>query len=309
MNRISTSGNYSAVLANLMAAQQRQVEAGGQVASQKLGDDLKGFAKNAEILTAMRSVQTRTEAYLDQNVLVADRLTTQSTALGQVTEAALGVRQAMAEAIATGRVDTLVEDIEAQFRNAAEGLNARYGGKYLFAGGQIDTRPMSATSLSDLTTPATVVGDFFHNDDYVSQAKLDDSTVVDTGMLADDIGAALMQAFKDFQLFEEGASGPFTGEMTDAQRTFLESQLAVWDQARSDLTHISGRNGLIEKRTETVKNDLVKRSDSLKEMVGGITDVDMAEAAVNLQAAGIAVQAAAQVLNSLTQSSLLNFLK
>jgi flagellar hook-associated protein 3 FlgL len=43
--------------------------------------------------------------------------------------------------------------------------------------------------------------------------------------------------------------------------------------------------------------------------VGGIVDIDMAEAAVNLQAAGIAVQAAAQVFNSLQQSSLLNFLK
>jgi flagellar hook-associated protein 3 FlgL len=309
MNRISTGSNYSAVLANLMAAQQRQVEAGAQVASQKNGDDLKGFAKNAEILTAMRSVQTRTEAYLDQNILVADRLTTQTTALGQIGEAALAVRQAMAEAIATGRVDTLVEDVEAQFRNAAEGLNARHGGKYLFAGGQIDTRPMTATALSDLTAPATVIADFFENDDYISQAKLDDSTIVDTGMLADDIGAAMMQAFKDFQTFQEGVDGPFTGELTDAQRTFLEGQLAVWDQQQADLTHMRGRNGLIEKRTETVKDDLVRRNDSLKGMVGGIVDVDMAQAAVNLQAAGIAVQAAAQVFNSLTQSSLLNYLK
>jgi flagellar hook-associated protein 3 FlgL len=35
----------------------------------------------------------------------------------------------------------------------------------------------------------------------------------------------------------------------------------------------------------------------------------MAEAATNLQAAGIAVQAAAQVFTSLQQSSLLNLLK
>ena len=44
MNRISTSSNYSAILASLQSAQQRQVEAGKQVSSQKLGDDLKDYA-------------------------------------------------------------------------------------------------------------------------------------------------------------------------------------------------------------------------------------------------------------------------
>jgi flagellar hook-associated protein 3 FlgL len=63
------------------------------------------------------------------------------------------------------------------------------------------------------------------------------------------------------------------------------------------------------KRVDTVKTDLTARSDNLQEMIGGITDVDMAQAAVNLQAAGLAVQAAAQVFTSLQQNSLLNFLK
>jgi flagellar hook-associated protein 3 FlgL len=310
MNRVSTSSNYSAVLANLMAAQRRQVQAGAQVATQKLGDDLKSFARNAEMLTAMRSVHARTESFLEQNDLVADRLTTQNTALGQVADAAQGARQAIAEALATGRVDTLVEDMEAQLRNAIEGLNARHGGKYVFAGGQIDTRPMTATTLSDLTTPATTIADFFKNDDYITQAKLDDSTTVTTGVLADDVGTGIMTAFKAFQTFQETVgSGPFTGLLTDAQRTFLEGQLASWDQAYGDITNIAGRNGLIQKRVDTVKTDLSGRSDSLKEMMGGITDVDMAEAATNLQAAGIAVQAAAQVFTSLQQSSLLNLLK
>ena len=55
--RVSTVGNYSAVLANLMAAQARQIEAGDQVATQKMGSDLKDYAKKAEMLTAMRAVQ------------------------------------------------------------------------------------------------------------------------------------------------------------------------------------------------------------------------------------------------------------
>lgn len=309
MNRISTSSNYSAILASLQSAQQRQVEAGKQVSSQKLGDDLKDYAKNAEILTAMKSVQARNDAYVSQNGLVADRLATQNTALGQITDAVSSVRESIAEALATGRADTLVEDLRTQFSNVAEGLNARYGGKYIFAGGQIDTRPMTATTPSDLTAPATTIADFFKNDAYVAQAKLDDSTTVQTGILADKIGSGIMQTFKDFQAFEEGPTGSFGGVLTDAQRTFLEGQLAAWDQGRTDTVNVAGRNGLMQKRVDTVKTDLTTRSDNLKEMIGGITDVDMAQAAVNLQAAGLAVQAAAQVFTSLQQNSLLNFLK
>jgi flagellar hook-associated protein 3 FlgL len=309
MNRVSTTGNYASVLANLMAAQQRQVEAGQQVSSQKKGNDLKSYAQNSEMLTAMRSVQARSQGYLDQNSLIADKLTTQDSALNQVADAASGARQAIADALASGRVDTLVEDMQSQLNNAAQGMNARYGGKYVFAGGQIDTQPMTATSLSDLTAPATTIASFFKNDDFKAQSKLDDSTTVTTGVLASDVGTGMMTAFKAFQTFQEGSNGPFTGALTDAQRTFLEGQLAGWDQAHQGVINITGRNGLVQKQVDSVKGDLNARQTSLQTMIGGITDVDMATAVSNLQAAGIAVQAAAQVFSALQQSSLLNLLK
>ncbi len=213
VSRVSTGGNYSAVLANLISAQQRQMDAGTKVASQKNGSDLKDYARNAEMLTAMRSIETRLGAFTEQNKLVSDRLTTQDFALSQVADAAQIARQAIAESIASGRVDTLMQDMQAAFRNGVEGMNARYGGKYLFAGGQVDTPPFSATSLSDLTIPATNVADYFHNDSYIAQAKVDDSTLVNLGFLADAFGTGMMEAFKSIQAFEEGVDGPFNGEL------------------------------------------------------------------------------------------------
>jgi flagellar hook-associated protein 3 FlgL len=168
---------------------------------------------------------------------------------------------------------------------------------------------MTATSLSDLTAPATTIASFFKNDDFKAQSKLDDSTTVTTGVLASDVGTGMMTAFKAFQAFQEGPDGPFTGAMTDAQRTFLEGQLAGWDKSHQDVINITGRNGLVQKQVDSVKGDLGARQTSLQTMIGGITDVDMATAVSNLQAAGIAVQAAAQVFSVLQQSSLLNLMK
>ncbi|MBA4792106.1 flagellin [Phenylobacterium sp.] len=309
VSRISTGGNYSAVLANLIAAQQRQTDAGEKVSSQKNGSDLKDYARKAEMLTAMRAIESRLEAYTDQNKLVADRLTTQDFALNQAADAAQTARTAIAEALASGRVDTLMQDMQGAFRNSVEGLNARYGGKYLFAGGQVDTPPFSATTLAELTTPATTVADFFHNDTYVTQARVDDSTLVSTGFLADSFGTNMMQAFKDMQAFHEGVDGPFTGSLTDNQRTFLESQLQVWDGVYNDLINTAGRNGMVQSRVEAVKEDLVVRTNSMKGMIGEIVDADMTEAISNLEQAQISVQAAAQVFVALKESSLLNVLR
>ena len=309
VTRVTTSGNYAAVLANLLAAQQRQMLAGEKVATQKNGQNLKDYSGSAELLTAMRSVQSRLGVFQDQNKLITDKLSTQDTALNRVADAARSVRQLMAEALASGRVDTLVEDIQAEMRNAVEGMNGRYGGKYLFAGGQVDTRPVTATSLSDLTAPPAVIANFFQNDDFKVNAKLDESTTVTTGILADDIGTDMLTAFQTFQAFNESASGPFTGQLTQAQQTFLEGQLANWEDIRQDVTIIAAHNGINQKRLETVAEDLVTRQNSLSGMLGDITDADMAEAAAQLQQAQLSVQSAAYVFQALQQSSLLNILK
>jgi flagellar hook-associated protein 3 FlgL len=308
VTRVTTPGNYASVITNLLAAQQRQLDAGNKVATQRNGQDLKDYARSSELITAMRSVQTRLGVFQDQNKLLADKLTTQDTALLRVADAAQSVRQIFSEALASGRVDTLVEDVEAQLRAAAEAMNARYGGKYLFAGGQVDTRPVTVTSLSDLTAGPPIAS-FFLNDDFKVTAKLDEATTITTGFLADDIGTALLTAFQAFQAFNEGASGPFTGALTAAQQTFLEGQLASWDTIRSDVTNLAARNGTNQKRLDTIAADLVTRENTLAEMLGKITDADMAQAAAELQQAQLSVQSAAYVFQALQQSSLLNVLK
>ncbi|WP_374533881.1 flagellin [Phenylobacterium sp.] len=311
MYRVTTNGNYNLVLSNIMLAQQKQMDAGNKVATQKNGSNLKEYAPHAEMLTAMRSVESRLGGYLDQNKLIADKLTTQDFALTQLHDSAAGAKQAIEEAIATGRTDTLMQEIEAQFRNAVSALNSRYGGKYLFAGGKIDTQPVNADALSDLTDPATpLISDFFDNDDFITEHKVDDATIVKTGLLADKIGAPLMVAFKALQAFEEGPDGPFTGNMTDAQRTFLEGELSnVWDKVASDIVDVTARNGMVQARVDNVKEDLVARQNSLKGMIGDIVDADMPTASVELEKATIALQASTQVFLTLRDSSLLNALK
>ena len=309
VSRVTTSGNYSAVLANLLAGQQRQAEAGNRVATQKNGQNLKDYARSSEVLTAMRTVQTRVSVFQDQNGLLADKLTTQDASIVRVADAAQAIRELMAEAVASGRVDSLVDDIQAQMNTAIDSLNVSYNGKYLFAGGQVDTKPVTARLLSDLTVPPAIIADFFKNDDFKIKAKVDDAITVTTGILADDIGTNMLTALQTFQAFNEGPNGPFTGAMTNAQKTFLENQLANWNTIRADVTLIAASNGTNQKRLDTVATDLEARQISVTGMLGDITDADLAKASADLQQAQLSVQAAAFVFQSLQSSSLINILK
>jgi len=307
MTRIATANAYSAVLDNLMAAQQRQIDAGTQVSSQKKATDLKGYAASAETLAALQSVQSSVNGYLDQSDVLSNKLSTQDLALNQMADSANGASQAIKDALASGSGDTVMQALQGYFQNAVGALNTKFDGRYVFAGGQVNTQPVTATSLSSLTS-APSIASLFKNDQYVTTNQLDESTTIQSGFLADKLGTNLFNAFQAIEAYNQGPNGPFTGKLTQAQTTFLQGQIASFDTEGTNLTNVAGQNGLMQNQVDSANKDLTSRQTMLTELVGKITDVDVAKAASDLQQAQFSVQAAAQVFASLKSSSLLNLL-
>ena len=307
MTRVSTSGNFGVMTSNLMRAQVLQNIAGEQVSSQKNAIDLKGYSKNAEVLTALKTTQAKVAGFRDQVSLVANRLDVQDVGIGQVSDATQDARDAIANAIAAGSAETMMQQLNGAFGDVIQGLNSKFNGRYVFAGAKSDVQPTTATSMADLTAAPTTAS-LFQNDQYITSNRIDDTTSVDTGQLADQLGTGVFNAFKQVQAYVD-ANGPFTGKLTTTQTNFLQGLLGTFDTVKSGLTTAQAQNGLNQKRFETAQTDLSDQADTLTTMVGGITDVDMAEAVTRLQAAQLSVQAAAQVFSSLQNSSLLNVLK
>lgn len=313
VDRVSTFGSYSAILANLMTAENAQTVAENKVSSTKNGSSLKDFAPQAETLTAMQAVDARITNYQSQNTIIAAKLTTQDQALTSVAGSATAVRQAIADALASGNADALMQQVQGQFQTAVAGLNTQYDGKYLFAGGQISTQPVTASQLTDLTVgsppgPLPSVATFFQNDNLQVQAKLDDTTTVTTGQLASTLGTPMMQAFQAIQAFNAGPNGPLNGPLTAAQETFLTTAMTGWANIATNLTTAAAQNGLVQQQVDSVKTNLDTQQTTLTSMIGNITDADMAKAATDLSSAQLTVQASARVLQALQSSSLLSIL-
>ncbi|HLZ75837.1 flagellin [Phenylobacterium sp.] len=307
VDRVSTAGQYSAILANLMAAENAQTNAENRVSSTKNGNDLKAFAQQAETLTAMKSVDARITNYQAQNSQIAAKLTQQDQGLTAVADSATAVRQAIADALASNNADTFMQEVQNQFQTAVSGLNTQFDGKYLFAGGQINTQPVTAQQMTDLTAGPPIAS-FFKNDSYAVQAKLDDSTTVTTGQLASNLGTPMLTAFQAIQAYNDGPNGPLNGPLTAAQATFLTTAMQNWTTIGTNLTSSAAQNGLVQQQVETVGKNLVTQQNTLTSMIGNITDADMAKAATDLANAQLSVQASAKVLQSLQSDSLLTLL-
>ena len=306
MDRVTTSTAYNSVIANLMAAENRQNQANIQVSSGKVASDLKGFGANAEALTAAQTLKTRVDGYVQTATNVSSQLSAQDSALTEVSTAGQSARQAIAQAIASGNASGLVASMQSAFSQSVDGLNAQYNGAYLFSGGKVTTAPVAAHTLQDLTSPPA--GGVFQNDQLAASTKLNETTSVQTGMLASNIGGPLYDAFKQFEALDQGASGPLNGPLTQAQQDTLTGLLKTFDTANAAVTEKVAQNGLVQNQVDTIQAGQQKRQTDLATTIGDMANVDMGQASSQLSQAQTALQASARVFVSLQSTSLLNFL-
>jgi len=307
MDRISTSSAYGAILNNLMTAEINQTTAGNQLSSTEKATDLKGYGSGAETLAAMQASNTQVSGFLDNSQIVAAKLDTQNTALTEVAGSAGDAIQAITSTIASGNGVTLMASLQNAFQGAIEGLNTTYNGEYLFAGGQVNTQPVSATSLSDLTA-GPPISSLFHNDQRQITSQLDQHTTINSGFLADQVGTPLFTALQAIEAYAQGPNGPFTGTLTTAQKDFLTQQLAGLQTVQTNLNNVAAQNGLMQKQVTNAQTDLGQRQSMLQGLIANATGANLAQASADLQQAQLAVQAAGQVFQSLKAASLLNFI-
>jgi flagellar hook-associated protein 3 FlgL len=304
MDRISTASAYSTALANLMQSEIAQTNAGQQLSTTETATDLSGYGAGAEALTAMQATQTQVTGYLNNTQTVAAKLDTQNTALTEVSGAADSAVQSITQALASGNGTTLMQQLQDAFSSAVEGLNTTYNGEYLFAGGQVNTQPVSASSITQLTS-APSVQSLFNNDQRINTAQLDQNTTISTGFLASQVATPLFNALQAIVAYNQGPNGPLGSTLTTAQSQFLTQQIAGLNTVQSNLNNVVAQNGLAQNEVTNAQTDLTSRQTMLQQLIGNTTDANLAQASTKLQQAQLSIQAAGQVFQALNNSSLI----
>ena len=308
MTRIATSQLSSSNLAGLEAAQLRQATAGQQLNSGRLASDLKGYAANAVTLTATQAVSARIDSYVATNGRLADRLSDQDNALTSVSSAADGVQLAVTKAVANGDGSTLIQQLQGWFSQASQALNVQSAGAYLFAGGN-STAPVDTSDVTTLDDTANAQ-DHFQNGPLVKSDRLDETTTLSTGFTASQVGGPLFDALRTIVAYDaDPTTGPLGSKLTQAQSDFLQAQIAPLTQVAAGVRTFVAKNGENQSRVDASTAVLTDRKTAATGVLTGVTDVDPAQAATNVQLATVALQASAQVFQTLTGTTLLDLLR
>lgn len=307
MTRISTFSQSQALLQGLLNNQERIFEAQRQVTTGKISDEFKGIASQTSTLVGARSLKARTDSYVKTAREVELHLDSYDVQISAIMDSARAFKQRMLETLGQEQAVGFSEGVNDVFNQVKNALNFNIGGSYIFSGSRSDQPPLSIDELSELEALSDV-SDAFQNDSVKAQAALSDSFEVTFGQLADEVGGALFASFKRIAEFNAGADGPFEGELSDAQRGFLENELQELESAIQAAQKTQIMNGLNGNKVEDIKNIQKDQSDYLEIFVADIEDVDIAEAITRLNNDQTALQASYQVVGSISRLSLVNFL-
>lgn len=315
MTRISTAGQTQLMLEAMIRNQARAVKSSLQVATLKTTNEFRGIAREALTLLGAKETLARNEQFSASNTIIMQRLEAYGASLDQLGEIAQSLRETVISALATGSSIGLMVEIDAAYNQATTVLNVEVDDRYLFGGTRTDTPPIVATTPAALLALANT-SDAFINNSIKVQARISENQVLEYGLLADDVGKSLFEAFRRLMQFNDGtlpsgATGPagaFQEPLTDVQKDFLTAELAGIETVFNDLNQKVAKNGTNIQTIAATRERLADDSLFTRKLIREIENVDPAEAVTQLNEDRLALEVSMQVLARISRITLLNFL-
>lgn len=307
MDRVSSAMIPMSALADLGKSQRSLVEAARQSSAQTKADDLKGYGREAQTLVSAERLVARTEGFLATSRELRTRMELQDVAIGRAADIVSQLREDLFQNIGLERGEGVRSQIEQAFSVLKDAMNTTIGGRYLFGGVLNDRPPVTANSVSDLA--ANPLNNAIEQNAESQTLRIEENRTVKAGLVADDIITDALAAIKRLAEVDEGALGPFGGELTLPQKAALEAELANLDAAFDKILDAQSENGRMLHDVDAATDRQKARVESLNGAIGEIVNVDLAEVAIRLNQAQFAYEASANVFNTIRNLTLLNYLR
>lgn len=278
-----------------------------QIASGDKHQDLMGFGGAASRLLNAKSLKTNADSRVSVITQLQARFGVQGAALGQVSDGAQMLAQAIREAIASNDGRGVATELELSFKSIVSALNETWNGQPLFAGERQGAGPIKINTLDELVA-TTGPEDIF---DEAERHQILDLGVGEPIMLsakASEISQGLLTALSDLKQFMTANGGNIGQPITVVQQTALQNFAERLDAEATKFTNEEGRAGQLQKRFATERVRLQERSNLLLKEIGDQADADVAEVSMRLSTLLVQYEAAAKTYAELSRLSLLDYL-
>ncbi|WP_417457470.1 flagellin [Kordiimonas sp.] len=306
MVRVSSFGQQQLLIRSIMNNQQKLFDGQRQIATGKKTDEYRGLAGETGTVLGARSFKSRVDTYQQTIATIRGKLDANDVQLEGILGAMDKMKETIQTTLANGQAEGFSEMLGQTFKFVVNSLNTNFDGTYLFSGAKTGSQPVNVADLPALAGLGSVA-EAFDNGNVAFEARIADGVDLEFGLLADDVAGGIFQEMLDLYDFDVNTE-EFQGELSQAQFTFLQGQLASLDTAIDNLRQIHVSNGLAYERLEVVDDQHADTAVFLETFISDLEDVDIAEAVTRLNNDQVALEASYRAIGSLSQLSLLNFL-
>ncbi len=307
MTRVSTAGQSQILIQSMLRNQTRTFDDQLQITTGKRAQDFGDLGNDAVTALGARAFRDRTGTFRDVIKTVEGRLSANDVQVGGLLDIARDMRQELLTFVAQDQALSFDEVLQSAFGAISSALNTKIGGQFIFAGSKTDVPPVTSDQISDLIA-AVAAGDLIVNDNKPAVARISDGVELQFGLLASDIATPLFESIKRLAEFDAGVNGPLDGPLTAVQRAFLETELALMDQAVDTAQKFQVENGLRQNRILAIDQQHSDTEGFLEIFISEVEDVNLAEAISRLNLDETALEASFRTFGALANLNLLRFI-
>jgi len=307
MTRIATFAQQTLLLSQIRTAQSRMQDTQIQMATGYTSQTYAGIASDARQLVNLESSHARTQQYMANNKTVDLRLQSMENSVGNTVDAATKLKTLLVNGLNNNVAADMSLGAQAQnlLNEVAKQLNAKIGDHYLFSGSKTDTPPIDLTapgySAPPTTYPSAADTGYYQGDSVVLTTRAADDFDVSYGVTADD--PAFEKLIRALQLTATVTTTP----VLDRDR--LQDGLDLVNQAINELSTVRSRVGVTQNALEMANEDHTDMTTYMEQTITQITQVDVAQAATQLSADQVMLQASYMTISQLSKLSLANYLR
>jgi flagellar hook-associated protein 3 FlgL len=260
---VATFANAQQMIAAALRAQASMADQQMQEASGVISTDFGGYGSKAQQIIDLQVSVDRAQSYIDTATQVGSKIEVMYTAVNSIADLMTEFRSALTAASNSASTDTTSVQQSAQdmLAQMAALLDTQYGGKYLFGGGRVDSKPVdiSTTAYPSMTSPSTASTSYYQGDHELAAARVSDTQTVSYGVTADN--TAFEQAMRAMNLVANASTLSST-MLTEALNLIISAVDAVGivqgriSNAASSIERASAFQSDYKSFAETLGNDL-----------------------------------------------------
>ena len=302
--RVSTAAMQQNLLNQMRSVQSQLTDATNQSSSGMKADSYSGVSDNSYVISTLSAEISESSAYADLAEQIQSRVEMYYSTLNDMVDLMSDMLADISGALSTGSPDVagINESATAALSTMASLLNTQYEDRYLFAGSATNTAPVSVdvADYPAMTTPSAADTSYYSGNSDIASAKVADGTTIEYGLTADQ--EPFEQALRALNLTAYASADPIDEAALTEAMTLIEG-------AVEGIADLQTQVSLTQDELEAIVDMHTDFQLTAEGIVTDLSEVDLAEAMVNLETLSVQLEASYSVAGQIVDMSLFEYLR